>query len=95
MPKIGKLDFFEPDYNKFECLKLAFDVLEAGGTAPCVLNAANEIAVEKFLNSDIKFSRIPVIIEKALNKIGNHQSPDLDTIFDCDLATREFARTIN
>jgi len=95
MPKIGKLDFFEPDYEKFECLKLAFDVLEAGGTAPCILNAANEIAVEKFLNKDIKFSRIPVIIEKALNKIGNHQSPDLDTIFDCDTATREFARTIN
>lgn len=95
MPSIGKLNFFEPDFDKFECLKLAFDVIQAGGTAPCILNAANEIAVEKFLNREIKFSRIPVMIEKALNKLGNHHSPNLDTIFECDLATREFVRTLN
>jgi 1-deoxy-D-xylulose-5-phosphate reductoisomerase len=95
MPSIGKLNFYEPDFEKFECLKLAFDVLEKGGTAPCILNAANEIAVEKFLNREIKFSRIPIMIEKALSKIGDQQSPDLDTIFECDLATREFVRTIN
>ena len=46
LPKIGTLSFFEPDYQKFECLKLAYDVLGEGGTTPCILNAANEIAVE-------------------------------------------------
>ena len=95
IPAIGTLNFYEPDFEKFECLKLAFDVLEAGGTAPCVLNAANEIAVEKFLNREIKFSRIPVLIEKALDKIGNHQLLNLDTIFECDTETRNFVRNIN
>jgi len=95
IPAIGTLDFYEPDFEKFECLKLAFDVLEAGGTAPCVLNAANEIAVEKFLNREIKFSRIPVLIEKALEKIVNHQMLNLDTIFECDTETRNFVRNIN
>lgn len=92
---IGTLSFYEPDLEKFECLKLAFDVLDTGGTAPCVLNAANEIAVEKFLNNEIRFSRIPVLIEKALEKIGNHQLLNLDTIFECDTETRNFVRNIN
>ncbi len=95
IPAIGTLNFYEPDFEKFECLKLAFDALEAGGTAPCVLNAANEIAVEKFLNREIKFSRIPVLIEKALEKIGNHQLLNLDTIFECDTETRNFVRNLN
>lgn len=95
MPAIGTLNFFEPDLEKFECLKLAFNVLQKGGTAPCVLNAANEIAVEKFLNREIKFSHISRLIEKAINKMGNHQSPDLDTIFECDRETREFVNNIS
>jgi 1-deoxy-D-xylulose-5-phosphate reductoisomerase len=95
MPAIGSLDFYEPDLEKFECLNLAFNVLEAGGTAPCILNASNEIAVEKFLNREIKFSHIPRMIEKSLEKIKNHHSPSLDTIFECDSATREFARNLN
>jgi len=94
MPAIGSLSFFEPDLEKFVCLKLAFDALNTGGTAPCVMNAANEIAVEKFLNREIKFSQIPVLIEKALNKISNHVLPDLDTIFDCDERTREFVKSL-
>jgi 1-deoxy-D-xylulose-5-phosphate reductoisomerase len=89
------LNFYKPDFNKFESLKLAFEALETGGTAPCILNAANEVAVEKFLNRQIKFSHITMLIQKALEKIGNHQSPDLDTIFECDRATREFVRNIN
>lgn len=95
IPGIGTLNFYEPDFEKFECLKLAFDVLEAGGTAPCILNAANEVAVEKFLNREIKFSRIPVLIKKALEKIGNHQLLNFDTIFECDRETRNFVRNIN
>ncbi len=90
MPKIGSLTFFSPDLNKFECLKLAYEALSAMGTAPCILNAANEIAVDKFLKGKIKFSHIPKLINKALEKIVNHRDPDVQTIIDCDKETREF-----
>ena len=95
MPTIGSLTFYEPDLNKFECLKLAFDVLNTGGTAPCILNAANEIAVSKFLNKEIKFSHIPLLINKALDKVENKFSPDLGTIFECDRVTREYINSLN
>ena len=90
LPKIGSLTFFEPDLTKFECLKLAFEALSEGGTAPCILNAANEVAVNKFLKKEIKFSYIPMLINKALNKVENILSPDLGTIFECDKLTREY-----
>jgi 1-deoxy-D-xylulose-5-phosphate reductoisomerase len=91
LPLIGQLTFFEPDLDKFECLKIAYSALESGGSAPCVLNAANEIAVDKFLKGEIKFSRIPYIINKSLEKINHHTQPDLGIIFQCDRQTREFA----
>ena len=90
LPDIKNFSFFEPDFDKFECLKLAFDVIKTGGTAPCILNAANEVAVEKFINKKIKFSQISQLIKEALNKIENHSDPDIETIFDCDKKTREF-----
>ena len=95
LPNIGSLTFFEPDAEKFECLKLAFDVLNTGGTAPCILNAANEIAVDKFLNKEIKFSHIPLLINKALDKVKNSVSPDLGTIFECDSQTRKLVRELS
>ncbi len=94
LPSINSLTFFEPDINKFECLKLAFDVLNEGGTAPCILNAANEVAVSKFLNKEIKFSHIPLLINKALDKVENIFSSDLETIFECDKKTREYVLTL-
>jgi 1-deoxy-D-xylulose-5-phosphate reductoisomerase len=54
---------------------LAFDALNSGGTAPCILNAANEVAVSKFLQKEIKFSHIPLLINKALDKVENNLSP--------------------
>ena len=95
LQKIGNLTFFEPDLNKFECLKIAYDVLETGGIAPCILNAANEVAVEKFLNGKIKFSYIPAIINQALDKFENHKQPDLEMIFEYDSLTRKFAKDLN
>ena len=95
LASIVSLNFYKPNFEKFECLRLAYNALETGGTAPCVLNAANEVAVDKFLKKEIKFSWIPRLIENALEKIRNHQSPDLDTIFECDLQTRKFVRNIN
>jgi 1-deoxy-D-xylulose-5-phosphate reductoisomerase len=91
---IGSLTFSEPDLNKFECLKLAYDVLNEGGAAPCILNAANEVAVDKFLNKEIKFSHIPLLINKALDKVETNFSSDLESIFECDRKTREYVQTI-
>ena len=91
LPDIKTLTFFSPDLEKFECLKLAYQVMDAGGTAPCVLNAANEIAVDRFLKGEIKFSFIPNLINKTLDKIENHKSPDVDTIFECDKLARDLA----
>jgi 1-deoxy-D-xylulose-5-phosphate reductoisomerase len=95
LSEIGTLNFYEPNLNKFECLKLAFDALEIGGNAPCVINAANEIAVQRFLNREIKFSHIPFLIGSALEKIENNKSPDIDTIFECDKETREYVKNLN
>jgi 1-deoxy-D-xylulose-5-phosphate reductoisomerase len=94
LASIGSLTFFEPDLKKFECLKIALEVLNEGGTAPCILNAANEVAVSKFLNKEIKFSHIPLLINKALDKVENCLSPDLGTIFECDRQTREYVMSL-
>jgi 1-deoxy-D-xylulose-5-phosphate reductoisomerase len=59
------------------------------------LNAANEIAVDKFINKKIKFSQISDLIKNALDKIENHSDPDIETIFECDRATREFVSSLN
>jgi 1-deoxy-D-xylulose-5-phosphate reductoisomerase len=88
--KINELTFFEPDFDKFTCLKMAYDVIREGGTSPCILNAANEVAVGEFLSGRIKFSRIPDLIEDALNTIDKTYNPDLETIFDCDFKTRDY-----
>ena len=88
-PKIGQLTFFEPDLKKYKCLQLAFNAINSGGTTPCILNAANEIAVDKFLKKEISFTEIPILIESALSKIENHTAPSLETIFECDTLTRE------
>ncbi len=95
LTKIKDITFIEPDFNKFECLKLAYDVLSAGGTSPCIMNAANEIAVDKFLKKDIMFSQIPSLIKKALDKIENNKSADIETIFECDKQTRDFVKELN
>jgi len=94
LPLIQTLTFFEPDFDKFACLKLAFNVLDAGGTCPCILNASNEVAVDKFLKGKIKFSEIPEIISKSLDRFENHLKPDLETIMMCDKETRIFAEQL-
>ena len=90
LKKISRLTFFEPDFDKFECLKLAYDVIDEGGIAPCILNAANEVAVERFLSGKIKFTQIPDMIKDALNKINNHKHAGLEYIIESDKQTREY-----
>ncbi|HOP50184.1 MAG TPA: 1-deoxy-D-xylulose-5-phosphate reductoisomerase [Ignavibacteriales bacterium] len=89
-PKIHSLTFFEPDAEKFRSLKLAYQVLKEGGLSGCILNAANEVAVNKFLREEIKYLDIVKIIEDALNRIPNKQNPTLEEIFECDGKTRNF-----
>lgn len=93
-PAIQNLTFFEPDLNKYECLQLAYDVLNDGGTAPCILNAANEVAVSKFLDGKIGFTKIPEMINRSLEKVVNHKDPDLEMIIECDKLAREFVSSI-
>ncbi|GMU87598.1 MAG: 1-deoxy-D-xylulose 5-phosphate reductoisomerase [Ignavibacteriales bacterium] len=94
LPSIRNLTFFEPDYQKFRCLKLAFDVLESGGTTSCILNASNEVAVARFLKGEIGFQQIPEIISRSLDKIENRHRPDLETLIHCDQTARSFAASI-
>lgn len=94
LTKIGQLTFFNPNFDKFRCLKLAFNAIESGGISPCVLNAANEVAVEKFLNEKISFLDIPKIIEQSLNKFHLKYELTLQSLFECDKEVREFAYQI-
>ncbi len=87
--EISKLTFLEPDFEKFPCLKLAYRALESNGTAPTVLNAANEVAVNAFLNNVIRFDQIPICVEFALNKIENIPNPTLEDVFQIDEYTRK------
>ena len=86
--KFSQLTFEEPDFEKFPCLKLAYEALKTGGTMPAVLNAANEIAVQAFLDNKIKLSDIPRIIESVMNEHETKPSSSLEAILEAD----DFAR---
>ncbi len=96
----GRLDFhtlrdltFEaPDYEKTPCLKLAMDCARRGGTAPCVMSAANEVAVHKFLRRELGYNRIYDAAAGAVEALGTVDSPDLETILEADRAAREYVK---
>ncbi|GIN83667.1 1-deoxy-D-xylulose 5-phosphate reductoisomerase 2 [Heyndrickxia sporothermodurans] len=94
LAEIGKLHFQEMDYNRFLCLKLAFQAGKAGGSLPTVLNAANEAAVSAFLNRKISFLQIDDLVEKALEKHEIIKYPDLDAINLVDQETREYIHSL-
>lgn len=88
------LTFFEPDLVRFPCLRIAFGAMKQGGNSPCVMNAANEIAVELFLNEKIGFMDIPVIIEETLNRVPYHSFPDFLEVIEFDRIARQEALTL-
>ena len=88
---LKQLTFETPDVSKFRCLALAFEALRAGGTAPAVMNAANEIAVAKFLDRRIRFVQIAEIIEKTLEAHNPASTPDVETLLEADHWARRFA----
>lgn len=89
LAKIGKLEFFEPDYNKFPALQLAFEVGKKGGILPAVMNAANEEAVYAFLNDKIKLFEITEITKTVVSLFKNINQPSLEEILKADKQSRE------
>lgn len=94
MFKVAHLDFAAPDLKRFPCLRLAIEAMDIGGTAPTILNAANEVAVEAFLNEQIGFTAIAPVIEQTLEQMSVREADSLDTIFHDDAVAREIARGI-
>lgn len=88
----GNLSFFKPDTERFPCLQLAYDAMKAGGTAPAILNAANEIAVQYFLENKASFMQIPQIIEKVLGQISIIDNPEMHQIDEADREARILAK---
>jgi len=92
-PKLASMSFFEPDLKRFPCLPLAYEALERGGTAPAVLNAANEVAVAGFLDRKIPFTTIPDVIRRALDQHAVKSGTELEHILEADRDTRRVVRT--
>jgi 1-deoxy-D-xylulose-5-phosphate reductoisomerase len=89
--RLGRLDFEAPDVEAFPCLRLAREAAVAGGTAPCALNAANEIAVHAFLNGRLPFSGIPAVIEGVLAQLGAARVHSFETLYVVDSEARQLA----
>ena len=90
----AKFEFEEPDYDRFPCLRLAEESIRKGGTAPAILNAANEIAVASFLDNELKFTDIPYIVEETLNNITPRDAHSLTEILEDDLTARKEAERL-
>jgi 1-deoxy-D-xylulose-5-phosphate reductoisomerase len=88
----GALHFEAPDPARFPALRLAREALAAGGAAPCVLNAANEVGVRAFLERRIRFLELPALVEAALAELSGRRADTLDEILEADRAARSFAR---
>ncbi|MCL2690081.1 MAG: 1-deoxy-D-xylulose-5-phosphate reductoisomerase [Chitinispirillia bacterium] len=88
LPEIGKMEFFEPDFDRFPCLRLCIEAGEIGGTAPAVVNAANEVAVDLFLRGKIGFTGISEIAAQALRNHKPHKADSVEVIEQTDRETR-------
>lgn len=89
--KLGSLQFAAPDLARFPCLQLAAQALAAGGTAPAILNAANEVAVQAFLAGQLRFTDIPRLVEATLQQVPHAAAAALANILDADGAARTVA----
>jgi len=88
---VGSLTFEEPDTEAFPSLALAFAAARAGGTAPCVLNAANEVAVHAFLGERLGFMGIPAVIEGTLERLPSTPVHSFDALYEADAEARRIA----
>jgi len=92
--KIGQLQFEHADFTRFPCLKLAYDALRAGGSAPTILNAANEVAVQAFLDGQIGFRMIDQLIAKVMDKLPHGRVHHIDTVLEQDRNARTLAHSL-
>jgi 1-deoxy-D-xylulose-5-phosphate reductoisomerase len=92
--ELGALTFEAPDLDSFPCLRLAREAAEAGGTAPCVLNAANEVAVHAFLAGDLSFTGIARVIESTLSELPAQPVRHFSDLYAADAQAREVARGV-
>ncbi|HEX8648582.1 MAG TPA: 1-deoxy-D-xylulose-5-phosphate reductoisomerase [Thermoleophilaceae bacterium] len=91
LARLGQLTFEEPDFEAFPCLRLAYEAARAGGTAPCVLNAADEVAVASFLAGEIPFNGISEVIERTLEAVEVEPVRHFSDLYRADEAAREVA----
>ncbi len=91
MFKVARLDFEAPDFKRFPCLGLAYQALAAGGSAPAILNAANEVAVESFLKCRMPFTAIPAMIEETMQTVSHKDIATLKDVLAADSVAREAA----
>jgi 1-deoxy-D-xylulose-5-phosphate reductoisomerase len=91
LAQIGELNFERVDLEAFPCLRLAGEAARAGGTAPCVLNAANEIAVHAFLEGRLRFLEIAEVIERTLSELGSEPVLAFESLYQADRRARELA----
>lgn len=92
--KTQKLEFFEPDVEKFPCLQLAYDAIHQGGNVPCVLNAANEVANAAFRKGQCSFLGMADIISKTMSRVPFDDNPDLDVYLSTDREARQVAASL-
>ena len=88
------LDFESPNEERFPCLRLARECLAMGNEGPVILNAANEVAVQQFLEDQIGFMEIPALIETALMQFKGSKFKNLDEVIDLDLRVKAFTREV-
>jgi len=93
-PALAQLTFESPDTGRFPCLRLAYESLEKGGNATCIMNGANEVAVASFLAEEIAFTDIPKIIAKTLARCSHIANPDIDDIFSTNFEAQRIAAEI-
>jgi 1-deoxy-D-xylulose-5-phosphate reductoisomerase len=92
--ELGALNFEAPDTETFACLRLAREAAAAGGTAPCVLNAANEVAVHAFLRGELAFTGIAAVIESTLSEMPARPVRHFSDLYRADDEAREIARGV-
>ena len=92
--EVAQLNFEKPDFSRFPCLSMAYESLKIGGTATAILNAANEVAVDAFLNKQISFTNISRLIEKSLEEITSVTADNLDVVLQADANTREYSKRL-
>jgi 1-deoxy-D-xylulose-5-phosphate reductoisomerase len=91
--EVAQLNFEAPDLERFPCLALAKQAFVAGGAAPAILNAANEVAVDAFLNERIAFTDIPKIVDGTLQKLGSQRADGIDAVLSADQSARKIAQS--